>query len=125
LDFSAGSLPDKLFQTLNAVVENLARGTDLKVGIRITSFIPAGDIAVNGPLTALLKTVMKEQHIRITEEDGSDPSAFFAGPGIPALSLGIALGREGGGRDIIEIASVEKGRLLLENLVSRLCKEGL
>ncbi|MDR3138690.1 MAG: hypothetical protein LBT95_03340 [Treponema sp.] len=125
LDFSAGSSPEKLFQTLNTVVETLARGTDLKIKIRITSFIPAGDIGINAPLTALLKTVMKEQRIKIKEEGGPDPSAFFAGPGIPALSLGIALGREGGSRDLIEIASVEKGRLLLENLAFRLCKEGL
>jgi hypothetical protein len=125
LDFSAASSPDRLFQTLNAALEGLPRGEGLKTGMRITSLIPAGDLALNGPLTALLKGVMKEQRLKIREEDGSDPSAFFTGAGIPALSLGIALGREGGSRDTIEIASVEKGRFLLEALVSRLCKEGL
>jgi hypothetical protein len=125
VEFSAGSSPERIIQTLDAVVEALPRKGDLKTGMRVTSFIPAGDGGINGPLTALVKNVMKEQHIRIKEEDGSDPSAFFAGPGIPALSLGVALGREGSSRDTIEIASLERGRLFLETLVSRLCKERL
>jgi hypothetical protein len=125
VDFSAGSSPEELIRTLNAAIEKLPRKGDLKTEMRVTSFIPAGDGGINEALTTLLKNVMKEQHIKIKEENGSDPSAFFAGPGIPALSLGIALGREGYRRDTIEIASVEKGRLLLETLVFRLCKEGL
>ncbi|MDR2102373.1 MAG: hypothetical protein LBP43_07360 [Treponema sp.] len=125
LDFSAGSSPDRLFQMVKTTVENLGRERNLKTGTRIISLIPAGDGEINSPLTMLLKNVMREQHIKIKEEDGLDPSAFFAEPGIPALSLGIALGREGGSRDTIEIASVEKGRFLLEALIFRLCKEQL
>jgi hypothetical protein len=125
VDFSAGSSPEGLIKTLEAAIEKLPRKGDLKTEMQVTSFIPAGDGGINEPLRTLLKNLMKEQHIKIKEENGSDPSAFFTGPGIPALSLGIALGREGYRRDTIEIASVEKGRLLLETLVSRLCKEGL
>ncbi|MDR3167670.1 MAG: hypothetical protein LBT93_06985 [Treponema sp.] len=125
LDFSVGSSPDRLFQILKTTIETLAQERDLKIGIQIVSLIPAGDVEINSPLTILLKNLMREQHIKIQEEDGLDPSAFFAEPGIPALSFGIALGREGSNRDTIELSSVEKGRSLLEALIFRLCKEQL
>jgi hypothetical protein len=125
LDFSAGSSPDRLFQTVKTAVETRAREGNLKIETRIISLIPAGNGETNSPLTMLLKNVMREQHIKIKEEDGPDPSAFFAKPGIPGISLGIALGREGGSRDSVEISSVEKGRFLLEALIFRLCKEQL
>jgi hypothetical protein len=66
---------------------------------------------------------MKELKIKCVEESGADPASFLTNMGIPALSFGLAGGREGLEHDTIEIATVEKGRLLLERCIMMLTEE--
>jgi hypothetical protein len=80
-----------------------------------------GDPAVNTELIKTIKNSMKELHIKFKEENGADPSANLSNQGIPSLSLGISRGWEGLNSDTIEISSIEKGRLLIETLIMRLC----
>jgi hypothetical protein len=83
----------------------------------LLSFIPPGNPEKSRELFEIVRKLTKDQHIKITEENGADPASFFTGVDIPALSLGIALGREGTDRDIINLDSVEKGRTVLERLI--------
>jgi hypothetical protein len=120
LESSDGARLDMAMNTVKATVEKAGSVAALKVEGQITSSIPVGDSAV---ITALAKTVMgimKDQKIKIQEESGTDLSAFLSNQGIPAISLGIAHGREGRKRDLVEIDSIEKGRVLLEILITTL-----
>jgi hypothetical protein len=103
-----------------AAAEYAGEGKALTVAVDITSFIPVGDPGVNAALLGEVRELMKDFKIKINEENGSDPSAFLSHLGIPALSLGMITGREGLLKDEIEIVSIEKGRLLLEKIISRL-----
>jgi hypothetical protein len=67
--------------------------------------------------------IMKDLHIKIMEKEGADPASFLLNNGIPALSLGIAKGRVGLEHDEVDIASVEKGRQLLEDIIAKLFHE--
>jgi len=95
----------------------------LKTEALITSFIPVGDASVNDTLMKTVTGIMKDQRIKVQEENGADIAACLSVRGIPALSLGIASGREGMVRDTIEIDSIERGRVLLEALINHLIKE--
>jgi putative aminopeptidase FrvX len=82
--------------------------------------VPPGDRETGKPLFDLALKVLKEQRIKIREETGADPASLFSSGGIPALSLGIALGRERAERDVIQIESVETGRRFLERFISEM-----
>jgi acetylornithine deacetylase/succinyl-diaminopimelate desuccinylase-like protein len=109
--------------TVKATVENAVSGPELKKEALITSFIPVGDASVNDKLVQTVTGIMKDQRVKVQEENGADIAAHLSAQGIPALSLGMALGREGMTRDTIEIDSIERGRVLLETLINRLIKE--
>lgn len=101
-------------------IRNLAENSvfpGVKKSFRVVSSIPPGDPSVSEGLTRTLSELMKELKIKAEEEAKPDPSSFLSALGIPALSVGIASGREGLNRDTVEIASIEKGRQLLERLV--------
>lgn len=119
LESSDPSLLDKTMNQVKAAAEGAGEGKPLKITVDITSFIPVGDPAVNAGLFQEIREIMKELRIKINEENGSDPSAFLSNQGIPALSLGIVYGREGLHKDEIEIGSIEKGRLLLEKIITQ------
>ncbi|GHU84893.1 hypothetical protein FACS189473_3170 [Spirochaetia bacterium] len=124
LESTDGKRLDMAMNTVKATVEKAAAAPGLKAETRITSSIPVGDAAVIAPLSKTVMAVMKEQRIKIREEDGTDLSAFLSLQGIPAISVGLAAGREERGRDTIEIASIGKGRALLEALAARLADDG-
>jgi hypothetical protein len=119
LESSDGTLLEMAMNTVKATAESAAQGPELKTEVAITSFIPVGDPAINAELFNTMRGIMKDLHIKVKEENGSDPSAFLSHHGIPALSLGIAQGREGLSHDTIEIASIEKGRQLIEAIIER------
>jgi hypothetical protein len=123
IESSDGARLDMAMNTVKATVENAVSGPELKKEALITSFIPVGDISVNDELMRTVTGIMKDQRIKVQEENGADITAHLSTQGIPALSLGIASGREGMTRDTIEIDSIERGRVLLETLVNRLVKE--
>jgi hypothetical protein len=89
----------------------------------VLSSVPPSDPALCAPLSETLKSAMKELKIKCVEESGADPASFLTNMGIPALSFGLAGGREGLEHDTIEIATVEKGRLLLERCITMLTEE--
>jgi hypothetical protein len=116
---------DMLDRTLEKIRAKAETGGGLKSSVRILSSIPPGNPSISEDLTAALLDAMKELKIKAEEEAGADPASFLSAMGIPALSVGIAKGREGLNRDTVEIASIEKGRLLLERFISRLAGQGL
>jgi hypothetical protein len=123
LESSDGARLDMAMNTVKATVENAAPALGLKTEARISSFIPVGDPGVNEGLIKIVTGILKDQRIRVQEENGADVAAYLSNQGIPALSLGVASGREGLTRDTIEIDSIEKGRVLMETLIARLIRE--
>ncbi|MDR2109857.1 MAG: hypothetical protein LBP32_00970 [Spirochaetaceae bacterium] len=121
LESSDGTRLDMAMNRVKAIAE--VQNPELRVSVNITSFIPAGDPSVSAELSRKVQGIMRGLHIKVREENGSDPSSFLANHGIPAVSLGIARGREGLSRDTIEISSIEKGRLLLEALITHITRE--
>jgi hypothetical protein len=107
---------DGALETIKNLAENSV-SPGVKKNFRVVSSIPPGDPSVSEGLTRTLSELMKELKIKAEEEAKPDPSSFLSALGIPALSVGIASGREGLNRDTVEIASIEKGRQLLERLV--------
>jgi hypothetical protein len=111
------SLLDLAMNAVKATAEKIGEASQLKSETVLLSFIPPGNPEKSGELFDILRRLTRELRIKITEENGTDPASFFTSEGIPALSLGIALGKEGARTDTIRIDSVEKGRLLLERLI--------
>jgi hypothetical protein len=120
-----GADKEELDRTLeNIRLETERRGAgETSAVFSVLSNIPPSDPAFCAGLFAALKNAMKELRIKCTEETGAGPSSFLTNMGIPALSLGLAGGREGLEYDTVEIATVEKGRLLLEKCVALLSRE--
>jgi hypothetical protein len=114
---------DMAMSTIKATVESSGQTPGVKISFRTLSYLPVGNSAVNGGLTKLVSEVMLGLKIKIREENGADTAAILLEQGIPALSLGIAAGREGLTQDRVEIDSIETGRLLLESLILRLSRE--
>ncbi|MDR1929695.1 MAG: hypothetical protein LBQ44_03605 [Treponema sp.] len=123
LESSDKALLDKALERVNAGAEKM-NGGGLRCAARLVSGIPPGDPSLTEGLRKKLLEVMRELKIKPEEEAGADPASFLSSAGIPALSVGIARGREGLSRDKVEIASIEKGRLLLEKLIARLAGQG-
>ena len=96
----------------------------IKAEVNITSFIPVGEQNNNPELFKTIRGIMKDLHIRLREENGADPSAILSNRGIPSFSIGIAQGLEGLNTDTIDIASIEKGRQLIEALITRMSRTG-
>ena len=103
-------------ENIKSVAETTAY-TSVKNSFRLLALIPPGDPELSKDLARMVLNVMKELKINAVEEARPDPASFLSAQGIPALSVGIASGREGLSVDTVEISSVEKGRLLLERIV--------
>jgi hypothetical protein len=117
LESVEGSLLDLAMNAVKATAEKLGEASQIKTETAPLSFIPPGDPEKSGELFEKFRTLARDLRIKVSEENGADPASFFTAGGIPALSMGIALGKEGAREDTIRIDSVEKGRLLLERLV--------
>jgi hypothetical protein len=111
------SLLDLAMNAVKATAEKTGEASQLKSETVLLSFIPPGDPEKSEKLFEILRHLTRELRIKMTEENGTDPASFFTAAGIPALSLGLALGKEGARTDTIRIDSVEKGRLLLERFI--------
>jgi hypothetical protein len=110
-------LLDLAMNAVKATAEKIGEASHLKSETVLLSFTPPGNPEKSAELFDVLRKLMKEMRIKTTEENGADPASFFTAAGIPALSLGIALGREGTKKDVIQLDSIEKGRLILERLI--------
>ncbi|MDR2181140.1 MAG: hypothetical protein LBN92_00510 [Treponema sp.] len=127
LETSDKNMLDAAIGRIKAITESFetpARRNEGSGGIsaafRILSSIPPGDPEPSAGLVQTLKVLMKELKIKAAENARPDPSSFLSTLGIPAISVGIASGREALNYDKVEIASIEKGRMLLERLISLL-----
>ncbi|MDR1286378.1 MAG: hypothetical protein LBK08_02105 [Treponema sp.] len=114
---SDGGLLAQFTDLVKSEAERRAGEAGISAGVQILSFVSPGDPAVSRGLFDILMTVMRKERVRIREEDGMDTAGLFSAEGIPALSLGLALGRAEASYDIVGIASVEKGRRLLERFI--------
>jgi hypothetical protein len=132
LESSDGAQLEMAMNTVKATAENTAKfsmenlkpAPAIKTAVSIASYIPVGEQGNNQDLLKTIRELMKELHIRLREENGADPSAILSNRGIPSFSIGIAKGWEGLTSDTIEIASIEKGRQLIEALVARIGRTG-
>jgi hypothetical protein len=132
LESSDGAQLEMAMNTVTATAENTAKFPEeaspdpaIKTEVNIASYIPVGEQSANQELLKTIREVMKDLHIRLREENGADPSAILSNRGIPSVSIGIAKGWEGLNSDTIDIASIEKGRQLIEALVARIGNRSL
>jgi hypothetical protein len=132
LESSDGVALEMAMNTVKATAENTAKFSAenpkpdgaIKTEVNIASYIPVGEQNANQELLKTIREVMKDLHIRLREENGADPSAILSNRGIPSFSIGIAKGWEGLESDTIDIASIEKGRQLIEALIVKISQTG-
>jgi hypothetical protein len=117
LESVEGSLLELAKNVVNATAEKIAAAAQLKYESVLLSYIPPGAPEKSGGLFEKVRAIARDLRIKVSEENGADPAAFFTAEDIPAISVGIALGKEGALEDTIRIDSVEKGRRLLERLI--------
>ncbi len=117
IESSEAPLLEMAMNAVKATADKIGVTAGLKTETTLLSFIPPGNPERSKVLYDILRKLLKEQHVKAHEETAADPASFFSGNGIPALSLGIALGREGAKRDIININSVDEGRRVLRRLI--------
>lgn len=113
---------DGTLEWIKADVEKYASEVPAS-SLRVISNIPPADPARCKRLAEILEKAAKSLKIKHEEHSGADSSSFLVNMGIPALSIGLAVGRAGIDCDIVEIASVEKGRLLLERCIELITGE--
>jgi di/tripeptidase len=123
LESSDATFLEMAMKTATATANFAQSNQGVKVTVEIVSFVPVGNKEVDSALSKVVLNHMRDQHIKTSEYTGSDPSAYLSVEGIPALSIGLALGRTGLRRDRVEIDSIEKGRLFLESLVESLSRD--
>ncbi|MDR1618821.1 MAG: hypothetical protein LBS06_07225 [Treponema sp.] len=120
IESDEGNLLELAKNAITATAAKIGEDARLKVETTLLSFVPPGDRETGKPLFDLALKILKEQRIRTSTENGADPASLFGAGGIPALSVGIALGREGAERDLIQIGSVETGRRFLERFIGEI-----
>jgi hypothetical protein len=118
IESSESALLDLAMNAVKATAGKIGEAAGLKTETAFLSFIPPGNPDISRVLYDMLGKLLRERHIRAHEETAADPASFFSGDGIPALSMGIALGHEGTERDTVNIDSIEEGRLILEKLIA-------
>ena len=122
LELELESVNGELLQLALEKIKHVAESSvyaGVKNALRVIASTPPGDPVLNEAYAKIILEIMKELKISATEEAKPDPASFLSAFGIPALSVGITSGRAGLSRDTVEIASVERGRQLLEQLIIR------
>ena len=117
IESSEGALLEMAMNAVKATAEKIGGQANLKTETALLSYIPTGKPEKSIELFEMLRKLTREHRIKMAEENGADPASFFTSEEIPALSIGIALGREGAHRDLINIDSLEQGRLILEKFI--------
>jgi hypothetical protein len=112
-----GALLELAMNAVKATAEKISEAARLKCETLLLSYIPPGNPEKSGVLFEKVQTIARDLRLKVHEENGADSASFFTAEGIPSLSLGIALGKEGARTDTIRIDSLEKGRRLLERLI--------
>jgi hypothetical protein len=117
IESTEAGLLDMAMNAIKATAEKISGAAGLKSETAPLSFLPTGKPEKSLELFETVRRLAREEHIKLREENGADPASFFSSADIPALSLGIALGREGSDRDVINIESIKKGRKILERFI--------
>lgn len=125
LESSDGAVLELAMKAAIATAEAKGREAKAQTKVTIVGHVPVGDPAVGAGLIRLVTQTLKDQHLRIIEDNSADPASSFSALGIPATSIAIASGHEGLSQDQIEIASIEKGRRLLVAIIERISAEGV
>ncbi|MDR0487117.1 MAG: hypothetical protein LBG91_02600 [Treponema sp.] len=117
IESTEAALLDMAMNAVKATAGKVGEAANIRTETKLLSFIPPGKPEKSTKLFEILRKLCREARLKIREENGADPAAFFSGEDIPALSMGIALGREGKERDIINIDSVDKGASILRRFI--------
>ncbi len=125
LESSDGAVLELAMKAAIATAEAKGREAKAQTKVTIVGHVPVGDPAVGAGLIRLVLQALKDQRLRIIEDNSADPASSFSALGIPATSIAIASGHEGLCQDQIEIASIEKGRRLLVAIIERISAEGV
>ena len=123
LESEDGEILETALENIKAVAETTAYKS-VKGNFRVKAYVPPADPAVSAGLARIALEVMRGLKIKTEEEAKPDPASFLSTLGIPAISVGIASGREGLARDTVEVASIERGRQLLERIIMEAGKSG-
>ena len=118
IESSESALLEMAMNAVKATAGKTGEAAGLKTEISLLSYIPPGSPEHSKALCDILGKLLRERHIKAHEETAADPASFFTCEGIPAISVGIALGSEGTERDSINIKSIEEGRLILDRLIA-------
>lgn len=124
LESSDAAVLELAMQAAVATAEAKGKEARARTTVTIAGHVPVGDPAIGAPLVRLLTQALKEQHLKIVEDNSADPASFFSSLGIPAVSIAMASGHEGLSQDQVEIASIDKGRQLLVTMIERISAEG-
>lgn len=124
LESSDAAVLELAMQAAVATAEAKGKEARARTTVTIAGHVPVGDPAVGAPLTKLLTQALKDQHLKVIEDNSADPASFFSSLGIPAVSIALASGHEGLSQDQVEIASIDKGRQLLVTMIERISAEG-
>jgi len=124
LESSDGAVLELAMKAAIATAESKGREAKAQTTVTIAGHVPVGDPAVSAGLIRLVMQALKDQHLRIIEDNSADPASSFSSLGIAAASIAVASGHEGLNQDRIEIASIEKGRRLLVAIIERISAEG-
>jgi len=120
LESSDGPLLEMAMKAAVATAQTTGEELKAKTEVSVVGHVPVGDSRESEGLRNLVMGIMKEQRIKVIEKTEADSSAFLSVQGIPALSIGLAQGREGLEMDEVIIESIERGRKLLVSIIERL-----
>lgn len=120
LESSDGPLLEMAMKAAVATAQTTGEELKAKTEVSVVGHVPVGDSGESEGLRDLVMGIMKEQRIKVIEKTEADSSAFLSVQGIPALSIGLAQGREGLELDEVIIESIERGRKLLVTIIERL-----
>ncbi|GEM_PF-797328 len=123
LESSNAAVLELAMKAAVATAESTGREAKARTEVSVVGYVPVGDAAVNKDLIQLALRGMKELRVKVRESAGPDPAAFLTGLGIPALAIGVALGREGLKTDQVVLDSLERGRKLVSLLTQRSSEE--
>lgn len=119
LESGDAAVLDMAMKAVTATAQTIGVEAGAQLTVSVVGHVPVGDPTVGAPLRALAKEAMKTLKIKPYELPGADSASFLSARGVPAIALGIALGKEGLETDDVVIASLESGRRLLAELVER------
>ena len=111
-----------------ATVNGVAGETSASVEVSLKAYLPPGNAGLNAELSSMVKGVHDKLRIKSRPIAVPTTAALLSSQGIPAVTLGMALGRKSTTEEFVQISSLEPGfrQLLafLEAAATRTAGEG-